>query len=607
MSLRRKIGLLICILSAVLCAAIGSLPRSSILPLGPLIGRPNAITIEVHQRLAIVLWVYATAWLILGWLTFSRPKTLLAPFAELRSERHGLKVGTLEDWWSVLVLTLVGAAIRGVHLQTPMAYDEAYTFLNYARKSFIEGIADYDSTNNHLLNTWIMHWLYRFGGPQEPVLRLGVFTAGVLLIPTCFAWALTWTERSAALWAAALVAIAPALITYSYDARGYAYVALAAIGFDMACRKMCQGTSFPRHWQIVALLTAIFGLWAMPIMLYAILASCGVSLIRLYRNGTFRLRIAIGLLAQAALVVFFVFVLYSPAFIYRGLMFLRDPIMQPTMSGNYFLSAAGSWRGAWEWWTAGFIPSWIWAICLVSGCVVWKFPRANAWEWFLPFLVVTAINYVKLSSPPPRIYLFLLPWIALAVAHGFLSMGNWIWNHCFFNRNKRSEQETLSHSKSLLPSDFGGFWKFGITAGVLIPGSFVAVSSPVIIHPEERFDFLDVPAAVDALHHDLAKQTGTSARVLSPLPIDYPTRFYLERGKSSIPMNGQPPTGESIYIFALDPLTIRDTLQRAPIELADPRLANAVWVPVDIPGRRAHPHNISLYRTQAVWAEESDF
>ena len=61
----------------------------------------------------------------------------------------------------------VGLTLRLMYLHQPMAYDEAYSFLNFARRSWIEGIADYNNTNNHILNTLLMHTCYRIWGQQD--------------------------------------------------------------------------------------------------------------------------------------------------------------------------------------------------------------------------------------------------------------------------------------------------------------------------------------------------------------------------------------------------------------------------------------------------------
>ncbi len=564
-----------CLIGAVICGLAGCVPRSWVIPIGPMIGRPNAVTPEVHLRLLLVCRVFSAASMALGGFAWYRPAVLRRPWRAWAEERGRWRISDDRGWWVVLAIMGVAAALRGVHLQTGMAYDESYTFLNYARKSVVEGIADYDSTNNHLLNTFVMHGLYRLGGAREAVLRLGVFAAGVLLIPVVYAWAKTWTDRTASLLTAVLVAIAPVLITYSFDARGYMDVALAAVCLDLACRRLRLGTEFPQHWVAGGMAAAVLGLWAMPIMLYAVISSCSVAVLQRWRDEKSLLRCAwTEWCGRMAIVGLLTFVLYSPAFIFRGLRFLNDPIMRPVVSGNYPLAAWTSWEMAWEWWTAGVIPPLAWGLFVVAGLVAWWFEREFPWPWFCPFLTVVAINLLKQAAPPPRISLFLLPWIALAAGHGCVSL-------CRRGR---------------IPAAVPGM----IAAVLLMCGAAHAVRSPVLIFPEERALFADVPFVVAALLEDVSRHPEDRARLLSPLPVDYPSRFYLERARSDVPMNGVPQSGETLYLIVPTGSTPRDVLRRPPIELDDSRLDHADWEPVSILEGVSQVRSLQLFQTRLV-------
>jgi hypothetical protein len=558
---------------AAACAVGACLPRDWLHPLGPMIGRPNAITPDVSLRMRLVAGIFAAVCFLLGLLVVFRPKLLTALRRAWRLERRLWRPPALPDRGWIVAATALGAMARGIHLPTPMAYDESYTFLNYARKSFLEAIADYDSTNNHLLNTCILHWLYQLGGSEEWVLRLGVFAAGVLLIPCSYCWALTWSDRPTAILTMILTATAPSLITYSFDARGYGYVTLSAVVLDWSLRRLHDGTDWPMTWTAISLLAAVLGLWAMPIMAYAILGSGGFFVAR--RLGTRaapRKRVLASCTIWLVVVGVLVFALYAPAFIYRGMMFLRDPIMRPVARESQLAAALTSWRAAWDWWTTGILPSAFWAAslgvaagaCLVSGRI--------PWGWLSPFAAVHLVNLFKSSAPPPRIYLFLTPWIALAAAYGV--------------------QAALRAIRC--PPRVG----LGAAGIVLLAGVSYACRSPVLIYPEERRLFLDVPAVVAAVIEDVSQSGGAPARLLSPLPVDYPTRFYLERERSSIPMNGQPQPGEWIYVIGLPGLSVTDVLKRPPIQLDDEVLVRAVWTTCPVPDARPHPGNLSLKRTR---------
>jgi hypothetical protein len=82
------------------------------------------------------------------------------------------------------------------------------------------------------------------------------------------------------------------------------------------------------------------------------------------------------------------------------------------------------------------------------------------------------------------------------------------------------------------------------------------------------------------------------------LPIDYPVRFYLERQKSHIPMNGRPEPGEWVYVVGLPGLTVQEVLRKPPIELDDEHLDKARWTLVPVPSARTYSGNLSLVRTR---------
>ena len=87
---------------------------------------------------------------------------------------------------AVVIVVILAAAIRFRYVHAPMDYDEAYSYLNYARRPLYQGLADYNSTNNHLLNTLAMH-LADFGfGPREWALRLHVLLAGIGVVATSY-------------------------------------------------------------------------------------------------------------------------------------------------------------------------------------------------------------------------------------------------------------------------------------------------------------------------------------------------------------------------------------------------------------------------------------
>lgn len=113
-----------------------------------------------------------------------------------------------------------------IFLDRPMRLDESNTFISYASKSLDYAFSNYDTPNNHLLNTGLMHVVYNLFGNYPPVLRLPAFLAGVLLIPAVYFTGKKLYDDRTALIAAALTSVWMTLIDYSVNGRGYTLQAL---------------------------------------------------------------------------------------------------------------------------------------------------------------------------------------------------------------------------------------------------------------------------------------------------------------------------------------------------------------------------------------------
>jgi hypothetical protein len=446
------------------------------------------------------------------------------------------------------IVVAVGALLRLQRLDDPVAYDEAYTYLNFARRPWYEAIGDYNSTNNHLLNTLLMHLTTRLFGPQEWAMRLHVFLAGCALPVAVCGWARTWSRDASAarnvsgesdaagqfgmtvpLLAAALTAVSPMLITYSADARGYMLVALAAVVFDSVLAQIRTAPG-PRLW-LKAWLALVVGLCAMPLMLYAVVPSLMWFVLLPGRadEAAFthsvrgRVLALVPLLGTAGLAVLG---FYSPAYVFRGLMFLHDPIMQEASSSDFLLSLAECWRGAWQWWTDGAIPQWLWAALLVLGLATVARNGRFWMRWMMPFVFVLAANIAQHVTPPPRIYLHLAPWLSLVAANG-----------------------VEVAFRVLRPRAAGTLGACAATA-ILIAGTAHSVPQRVLFHKAERTSFVSVPQVIERISREVESRPESQHVLIAPLPCDLPSLFYMDQAGFQIPLNELPQSGDTAWLIA---------------------------------------------------------
>lgn len=571
-------GLLLMV-CGVLAVVAGCVPFSVIQPLGVVIRKADDVTPERYHRYVAACWFLGLWSFTLGVVAFRNR----APFGEWLA----IVGGAVPTWMAVprkpriewggevwLIFTL-GVMLRLLRLNDSMAYDEAYTFLNFASRPWYEAIADYNSTNNHLFNTFCMHWTYRLFGDAEWALRLPVLVAGIAALALTYPWAYRWCGRRVALVAMTLVAISPLMITYSVDARGYMFVAAAALAFDGAAASIDGNPQQRRGAWIVMVIAGTIGLWSMPIMLYAILGTSLWFLAGPWLGGTgvegetpesrraqffFRVR---GIACVAGAVGLLVGLFYLPAFVFRGLRFLKDPIMQAEAPGDFLRTFASSLHGVWQWWTEGFLPDWAWGVFLAAGLVFWLLDRQNWLRLLAPFAVVLVLNLLQRVAPPPRIYLFLFPWVAILASRGIMGIVEFVLNPAGTLRGSGGVPAVTSHFAALALS-IGGSWYFQ--------------EHPVLIHASERRSFYRFDRLMDELLNLVARDDALKHRLIVPLPCDLPAEFYRKRysvahseepppsvGQGrSLEINGRPEQGEVIWLVTRndeDP----DTVLRSPL------------------------------------------
>ena len=449
------------------------------------------------------------------------------------------------EWWSLGIVLLAGTGLRLALLGQPMAYDEAYSYRSFARHSLIEAIGEHNSANNHLLNTLGMFVTSRLFGPQEWALRLPVFCFGLALMPAIYFWIRRQSGGPIALVATALVAVSPLMISYSVDARGYSYVALAAVLLDDALRRIDRGEGNSARSWVIAGLAVTFGMWALILMAFPIVGAAlwyvAIPLVRRDPESPRRTAQRFGqMLLLGATTLLPVLSLYAPGYMIRGWQLFRDPVIGDVARGG-MAAYAQDWMIAWEWWTDGFLPPLAWILaCLLGVVALIGFGRRGAFfQWLAPFLVMFLVNAVRGHHPPPRTFMWLMPWVALLAAHGF-GIGDLISRGSIFRA--RRGWGGYTPSEGVLA---------GLSAAFLVGGMLtLATIWPVIFFPVERRNFVSVPEVVGRVVEEAAKGPVTPNRILAPLPCDLPTLFYLGRKNVDWPVNGEPLPGETLWLIS---------------------------------------------------------
>lgn len=549
--------------AAILGAIGGSAPLAWFRVFADWIRNPDDATPERYARILVVCRFYAVTCLVLAvaGLTWSRP---LAAWV-LQAGRELVAIRRMKPAWWTLVwfagLVLVpGLVLRLRFLHGPANYDEAYSFLNYAQRPWYEAVSDYNSPNNHLLNSLLMHACYRVWGQQEWALRLPVLCAGMVLIVAAYVWARSWWPERVAWLVASFVACSPMLVTYSVDARGYSMVALAAVTMDTLLGRAAVRGQTPLAW-IGAWLSMIFGFWAMPIMLYPAVG-CGVAYGLAPLAGGASQRSEVWARARA-LVWFFgsggwaVSFLYAPGYVFRGAVVSDNPVMSRLPVGRFFEKAPQAVGEVAGWWIQGPIPWPMWCAFFVLGIVglrrargSWTspvresgspgsgegseprvaqpvaFPISPGLRLACPLGTTLLIMAAQGVAPPPRVFLPLAPWFYLLVA-----VGVWEVSRRLFPRARVAE--------------------YALVAGlVAITAWYLSGRTVALARDESDACSSSVEPAMRELKAQLKATLDQPDRLLVPLPYDIPCEYYMLKLGFQVPVNGEPQPGDAIWLLS---------------------------------------------------------
>ncbi len=291
---------------------------------------------------------------------------------------------------------MCGLVLRLGGLNAPVTYDEAYTYVAFASRSWWGALSDYSVPNNHIFHTLLVQLAVHIFGNHPWSLRLPALLAGLALIPAAYVLGKKLYSTETGLVAAALVAYLPELVFFSTDARGYSLVAFfTLLSFIFGL----QVTRKKSHlaWQALVLCTAL-GCFTVPTML---LPSGGLFLWLLLEgllNKTIeRKPYFVSFFLSGSASVLLTAGLYLPALVVSGWhKLLANGFVQPVQAKEYF--------------------GWILAQHLSDTWTTWTqaLPLALTALLILGFLLALVL-YKQITSTRVPLQLALLGWITFWV------------------------------------------------------------------------------------------------------------------------------------------------------------------------------------------------
>jgi hypothetical protein len=183
--------------------------------------------------------------------------------------------------WLVLgAIASAGAIVRMMLATQSLWYDEISAFLSFAIEGPGVAFGSYVVPTNHVpmtLATWAA-WTLSGGSLNELVLRAPALIAGIAAIPVGYALAATVLPRRIAWLGALAVAAAPIAVLESVEARGYAFVILAALVAALAYARAMRTRAMADY--VLFACACGFGAWAHPVAILVPIAAGLIGLVR---------------------------------------------------------------------------------------------------------------------------------------------------------------------------------------------------------------------------------------------------------------------------------------------------------------------------------------
>jgi hypothetical protein len=436
-----------------------------------------------------------------------------ARFFSLRSTFEHLFLREKEPVHILLLLggiTLVGLVLRVLVINRPIAYDEAYTFINFASRPFKHILADYSAPNNHIFHTILVGIAYRLFGGEPWVLRLPAFIAGTLMAPVMYLTARRFFSRPQALGAAALVGVVPVFINYSVNGRGYTILFLLALLLANFAAILVDRPS--RAALIAYGLTAALGFYTIPIFLYPMAGvSLWVAVTFLFAREPWQSRLGklsmfMGMCVLAGLLTF---VLYSPVIIFgTGLSSITGNEFVQSLDWSTFVANLDPrMENVWNKWMIGFRP--IIEYLFMGGFLLSVFFYQKVSDQKLPLqiflvLAIAILLVLQRVTPTPRI------WLYLEVFYLMFAAGGLVWLVALLIRA----------SKAVQPQHIEKALSFGI---LLL---FIGISANNVIARQQNPLGMDRSPEAYAADY-LADHLKPEDTLVATGPVDIETAYYL--------------------------------------------------------------------------------
>lgn len=235
----------------------------------------------------------------------------------------------------VLLLILVGAALRAALMLEPITASEALACMGFAFQPVGTIVSDYSLPINHVLHTLLAKASMGIFGVGTVALRLPAVLASVLALPLFYLFVRSMFNRYIALMALAMAASFPAQVELGALAHGYSIAWCAMLAGFVLGRHLVRERNAVTS--VLLGFTLALGMWATPSMIFpALMVLLWVlfSLLAKYERSLNDRLLSLGLAVTVFLVA--TVLLYAPIVMTHGIDHLFNHLTEGEISWKEF-------------------------------------------------------------------------------------------------------------------------------------------------------------------------------------------------------------------------------------------------------------------------------
>lgn len=338
------------------------------------------------------------------------------------------------------IILLFSFIIRLLFINQPIRYDEAYTFVHFVKNPLWMTVADFRSTNNHILHSILVKISVKFFGDSLWAIRLPAFIFGILIVPMAYTIARAFFNKKTAIITMSILSASSILIEFSTNARGYTIVIFIFLVILGLARYIKNNNNI--FACVLFSFISSLGFFTMPLMLYPFIVVIVWLFLSILKNDSpINKRTNLkNLIISIFLTIIFTIILYSRAIFKFG---INSAISSNISSGSrpwsYFFTDQWNFiKAIWLEWNRDIplVLQIFLAICFVLALIFHRKISKYKINLFIPVIIcfIPIVLIQKNSIVFPRHWLFLLLLYVMTAAAGFVLIIELIQNKIRFKK-----------------------------------------------------------------------------------------------------------------------------------------------------------------------------